>query len=130
MSERHCLPITISRSALSRVAFLLTFIIAMHQFVMATPAHEAIMPMMGHDMQVRGPMQDANNCPHCPIHTIVVCSAVQAALRAGVSALFFLAAVIATIAFFRRITEPGVIASADWRPPPQCTRVLLQTFRC
>jgi len=130
MSERRHLPSTTLRVALPHVAFLLAFAIAMHQFVMATPAHAAIMPMMAHDMQMHGPMQTSPNCPLCPIHTIAVCPAVQAALLVGMSAVFFLAAMSVAIAFALRGTEPGVIASADWRPPPKCTLALLQTFRC
>lgn len=130
MSERHRLPIRILRSALLRVAFLLALIIAVHQFVMATSAHAAIMPMMDHDMQASPPMQNSPDCPYCPIHTTAVCPAVQAAFPVGMSAVFFLAAVSAAIAFSLRGTGPGVIASANWRPPPKCTLVLLQTFRC
>ncbi len=130
MSERR-LHSTTLRSTLPRVAFLLAFIIVAHQFVMATPAHEAIMPMMGHDMQASVPMQDFHNCPWCPSHTIAICPAVQAALPVGTAAVFSFVALIAASALFVRVTSgPGSTAFADWRPPPRHTLVLFQTFRC
>ncbi len=129
MSERR-LPTTILRATFLRVAFLLAFVITVHQFVMATSAHEAIMPMMNHPMQTQGPIQDAHTCPYCPLHTTTICPAVQAILVAGMGVVFFLAVMIAAIAFFLRGAGAAVIASADWRPPPKCTLVLLQTFRC
>ncbi len=130
MSEQRRLPITTRHSALTRVAFLLALIIAVHQFVMATPAHEAIMPMMDRDAQASVPTQDSHDCPYCPVHTTAICPAVQAVLPHGMSAILLLFVALVTTAFFVSVIGPGVIASADWRPPPKSTRVLLQTFRC
>ncbi len=130
MSERCRLPIPTLRLALPRVAFLLVLIIVVHQFVMTTPAHQAIMPMTGHDMQASEPIQDFPRCPPCPVQSVAICSAVQAALPVGVNAGFLLLAVLVAVAFFVRVTGPGMIATADWRLPPRQTRVLFQTFRC
>lgn len=130
MNERCRFPITTLHSALTRVAFLLAFIIVAHQFVMATPAHEAIMPITGHNMQASVPMPDSHNCPCCPVHTTAICAAVQAALPIGTSAILLVVAALVATTFFVRDIRPGVIATADWRPPPRHTLVLFQTFRC
>ncbi len=131
MSEqrRDSIPL---RPTLLRVAFLLALIIVVHQAVMATPAHEAIMPMAGHDMQASAPMQESRSCPCCPVQSAAICPAVQAALPAGTETgflLLLLAALVAT-AFIVRITGPGVVVTADWRPPPGQMLALFQTFRC
>ena len=130
MNERCRLPITTLHSALTRVAFLFALIIVAHQFVMATPAHEAIMPMTGHDMQASVPMPDFHNCPGCPSHTIAICPAVQAALPISTNAMLLLVAALVATTFFVSAIRPGVIATADWRPPPRHTLILFQTFRC
>ncbi len=130
MSERRRLPITILRSVLLRVAFLLALIIVVHQFVMATSAHAAIMPMMDRDAQASVPTQDSHDCLYCPVHTTAICPAVQALLPHGMSAILLLFVALVTTAFFVSVIGPGVIASADWRPLPKFTRVLFQTFRC
>ncbi len=130
MNER-CLHNTKLRSTLPRVASLLVLIIVVHQYVMATPAHEAIMPMMGHDMQAVVPIQDSPNCPCCPVQTTAICPAVQAALPFGMAAVCCFVALIAVSALSVSVpTGPGIIAFADWRPPPKHTLVLFQTFRC
>ncbi len=133
MSERRHHSITILRSTLPRVAFLLAFVIAMHQFVMATPAHEAIMPMMDHDMQVSAPMQDSHGCPHCPIHTIAICPAMQAALPhgSGVFLFFFAGALIAAALVLPMPTTPQQRTPLyAWLWPPRRRRAFLQIFLC
>lgn len=131
MSERCCTPIRTLRSTLPRVAFLLALMIVVHQFVMATPMHYAIMPMTGHDMQASAPVQDSPRCPRCPARSVAICPAVQAALPVAMAIVLCFVALIAASALFVRLpTGPGIIAFADWRPPPRQTLVLFQTFRC
>jgi len=129
MSEQR-LHSTPFRPTLLRVAFLLALIIVVHQSVMATPAHQAIMPMAGHDMQASAPMQESRSCPCCPVQSVAICPAVQAALPAGTETGFLLLAALVAMVFLVRITGPGVVVTADWRPPPRQMLALFQTFRC
>ncbi len=126
--SRTATPDRVANTTLPRVVALLALILIAHQFVMATPLHDEMMPMvsaMGHSSAVSQCDENASS----PLHTIAICPAVQAALPAA-TAFFLLMAGIIVVALSLAIPRLASFTIPDWRPPPRQTLVLFQIFRC
>lgn len=99
---------------------------------MATPIHAQIMPMTDRGMQASAPPE--GHCPGpCPLHTIAICPAIQAALPHAPTILL-LWFTVAAIALALALRVPHVTHRATplhaWLWPPDRRRALLQVFLC
>ncbi len=112
---------------------LLALVLTLHQFVMATPVHVRVMPMvatgpMGQSAASTAPMRGM--CDHCPVSTATICPAVQAVFPAVIAALALLAALFLFRSFATTVSGSRTFVQAVWHPPPKDTLVRFQIRRC
>lgn len=117
------------RPVLPRIGFLVALIITLHQFVMASPMHGQIMPMLVADSHMGAPMHGPCPAP-CPMRIAAICPVVQAALPAAAIAILLLLAITLIVRMVPALVWANVAGHTDWRPPPKRQRALLHVFRC
>lgn len=132
------------QAKLTGVALLLVIVIALHQVVMASPLHAAIMPMaagMTHPAtgqaahaptsttMVDAAAMSGHGCDGCCPAAISTCPTVEAA-QVFRSAGFAVSMVVAVAALVTFAATRAVPCATDWRWPPNRRRALLQVFLC
>ncbi len=117
-------------AAWRRLALMIALVVLVHQFVMLSPMHEHIMPMVF-------PVEPGATTPHmghpAPAHPTPVieeCPATVAALFHTGSLLFLLLFCLVLILAVRAAVVSERVVVSHWLWPPDRRRALLQVFLC
>ena len=117
------------RPILPRIEFLVALIITLHQFVMASPMHGQIMPMLVADSHASALMHGPCTVP-CPMRIATICPVIQAALPAAADTILLLLAITLIVPLFVALMRANVAGQTNWHPPSKRQRDLIQVFRC